>query len=204
MPTPRTYEGHQTSLGDHIIDDSCSNATTTVPDDSQAGSMISAMRAIFDKALNKDGYTDNAFRRLINSGTPPLDSLNILLASHLVTEEKNKAFRPWKSALLQVHQADASAMDTFELLTLMIKCPTWCEVSEDDIRSRGGYVHPMTLQTIGKDGTVQGNSYHQSRRHRSGDKGRPTGRGSWGTRGIQRGSEQALEDLGGQQDARGI
>jgi hypothetical protein len=118
--------------------------------------MISAVRAVFDKALNKDGYKDNAFHCLINSGTPPLDSLNILLASHLVTEEeKNKAFRPWKSTLLQVHQADASAMNTFELLTLMMKCPTWCEVFEDDIRSRGGYVPPMTLQTIGKDGTVK-------------------------------------------------
>jgi hypothetical protein len=92
MLTPRTYQGQQTSLGDHIIDDSCSNATTAVPDDSHAGSEISAMRAIFDKASNKDGHKNNAFRSLINSGTPSLDALNILLASNLVTEEeKNKS-----------------------------------------------------------------------------------------------------------------
>jgi hypothetical protein len=101
MSTPRTCQGHQTSPGDHIIDGSCSNATTAVPDDSQAGSMVSAMRATFDKALNKDGYKDNAFRGLINIGRPPLDPLNILPVSNLVTkEEKNKAFRPWKSAPL--------------------------------------------------------------------------------------------------------
>ena len=59
--------------------------------------MIDSMKATFDLAFNQMDYKNGAFRGLVNASTPPVDSLNILLASTLVTEqEKEKVFRPWK------------------------------------------------------------------------------------------------------------
>lgn len=117
--------------------------------------MIAAIQATFDKALNTAGYKGGAFRGLTNASTPPLDVLNILLASELVTEqEKAKAFRPWKQALIRFYNTDPAAVSPLQMIMLMMRCPEWCEVFDDDIRKRGGYVPPTMIQTLNDNGTV--------------------------------------------------
>ena len=77
---------------------------------------ILSMQEDLHHNLNRYEYKGGAFKGLTNAYTSPLEVLNLLLASDLITEDgKTKGLRPWKNAIIEYYNMDIICMSAEEI-----------------------------------------------------------------------------------------
>jgi hypothetical protein len=118
-----------------------------------AEAVLHGMQLDFDIWINRYEYKSGAFKGLINTSTPLVQTLDLLLASGEVTEdEKIKAFRPWKSALIRYYNKEMTTMNEIEMEELSGNWSEWSKVLEVDLNSRGGNLPPSEFELRNRDG----------------------------------------------------
>ncbi len=170
--------------------------------------ILTSVQQTFDIGLNEQNYKGGAFRGLFNASSPPLEVLNTLIASKIVTEEeKTKAFRPWRRGLiefLKLEKKDTSGMEPLEMIMPMFGMMDWFEVFGDDLRSRGEYAPPMLMQTIGSDGSVEQTHEVDKDGNRKTTQGGRLGEVPGAPKDFNDRQAKYMDDIGLKKDAQGM
>ena len=113
------------------------------------------MKLSLVRSCRKYRYKNGAFATAVTTTTSPVDDLNIIINSPLLTSYERRVFEQVKKAVISVRNKEARGENLHELHLVMGPYMAFLQVIEADMSLRGLYVPPTMGQIMGQDGTIK-------------------------------------------------